>query len=213
MLPRTNVFTPRTLRTRSAALLAALMLLGGFFVPLSANAVHTHSVVASPAIETGSTATTYTFSVTNDGTDSINRVQITKPVDFSGLSCGAAPSGWAISTATGTMCEYTDGISDAIDSGETLPFTIDVTTAVLAGTYGWTVQTQDLLFGADVSTVNVDIDTTAPTAAITYSDADGRVKAGDSLTITATFTEDMDAGQDVELSLRPQRSRSSRDDS
>ncbi|RKY31297.1 MAG: hypothetical protein DRP74_05220, partial [Candidatus Omnitrophota bacterium] len=34
-------------------------------------------------------------------------------------------------------------------------------------------------------------DTTAPTAAITYSDADGIVKFGDSLTITATFNEDM----------------------
>ncbi|WKZ27130.1 MAG: Ig-like domain-containing protein [Candidatus Paceibacterota bacterium] len=59
--------------------------------------------------------------------------------------------------------------------------------------------------GTTVSVVSdsslVIYDRTAPTAAITYSDADGRVKAGDSLTITATFTEDMDAGQDVELSL------------
>lgn len=35
MLSRTNVITPRTLRSRSAAVLAALMLLGGFFVPLA----------------------------------------------------------------------------------------------------------------------------------------------------------------------------------
>lgn len=38
---------------------------------------------------------------------------------------------------------------------------------------------------------NYAIDTKEPTAAITYSDADGIVKAGDSLTITATFNEEM----------------------
>ncbi|PIP18623.1 MAG: hypothetical protein COX41_07190 [Candidatus Omnitrophica bacterium CG23_combo_of_CG06-09_8_20_14_all_41_10] len=39
--------------------------------------------------------------------------------------------------------------------------------------------------------ITITLDTTAPSAAITYSDADGIVKAGDSLTITATFNEAM----------------------
>ncbi|MEK7514769.1 MAG: Ig-like domain-containing protein [Patescibacteria group bacterium] len=50
MLSRTNVTTPRTLRSRSAAVLAALMLLGGFFVPLApAQAVIAGITVGSPA--------------------------------------------------------------------------------------------------------------------------------------------------------------------
>ncbi|MCK5711582.1 MAG: hypothetical protein KAI25_02590, partial [Hyphomicrobiaceae bacterium] len=49
----------------------------------------------------------------------------------------------------------------------------------------------NVITSAPTSGADFTVDNTAPTAAITYSDADGIVKDGDSLTITATFNEDM----------------------
>ena len=51
------------------------------------------------------------------------------------------------------------------------------------------------------ATAIATIDTVAPTAAITYSDADGIVKSGDSLTITATFNEEMADSPTVQIAL------------
>jgi hypothetical protein len=46
-------------------------------------------------------------------------------------------------------------------------------------------------YRSNASTATLTVDNTAPTAVITYSDADGIVKSGDSLFITATFNESM----------------------
>ena len=51
------------------------------------------------------------------------------------------------------------------------------------------------------ATAIATIDTVAPTAAITYSDPDGIVKSGDSLTITATFNETMADSPIVQIAL------------
>ncbi|OHA67702.1 MAG: hypothetical protein A3C82_00365 [Candidatus Wildermuthbacteria bacterium RIFCSPHIGHO2_02_FULL_47_12] len=51
------------------------------------------------------------------------------------------------------------------------------------------------------STATLTVDNTAPTAAITYSDADGIVKSGDSLVITATFNEAMADSPVVKIAI------------
>lgn len=52
---------------------------------------------------------------------------------------------------------------------------------------------------ASTDSANYAVDTLAPTAAITYSDVDALVKSGDSLTITATFSEALTSAPDISI--------------
>ena len=80
---------------------------------------------------------------------------------------------------------------------DTNAFSVDVATNGIVASTG-ALTTTALDGGA---TAIATIDTAAPTAAITYSDADGIVKSGDSLTITATFNEAMADSPVVQIAL------------
>ncbi len=129
------------------------------------------------ALNIGDTATvTFTFSeipASFDATD----------VSVENGALGAIAGGPLVYTATFTP---TAGIEDSSN-------------VITTGT-DWTDVAGNAPAGGS-SSPNYDVDTIAPTAAISYSDADALVKQGDSLTITATFSQPLLAAPIVQIAI------------
>ncbi|MFA5934223.1 MAG: glycine-rich domain-containing protein, partial [Candidatus Paceibacterota bacterium] len=116
----------------------------------------------------------------------------------SGTADGSSPhictlKGTALNTGTHTafnMSNITNSctISQSLVSGAVYTFAFNATD--LAGNTATAVSNTGVIF-----------DTTAPTAVITYSDADSIVKAGDSLIITATFSEPINDSPIVKIAI------------
>ena len=104
-------------------------------------------------------------------------------------------------TLTGTSLDVGAHTIDLSDT--TNGCTSDVSNLVSGAVYTFVLAGQDAAanVATSITSTSVTFDNTAPTAAITYSDADATVKAGDTLTITATFSEPILDSPIVKLAL------------
>jgi large repetitive protein len=156
----------------------------------SAFAAHTHYVTVSPTHVNSETQSTYTINVANTGGDPINRVRIEIPSDnggYSALTCGVAPADWTIFESSATECIYTTSVALIADEND-LSFTLQTTSGSNDAVYTWSVASRDDQSSWTTSYPTTTVDDTNPTYTISYSNS-GPVKAGDEITITATFDE------------------------
>ncbi len=133
--------------------------------------------LSDTALKIGDTSLiTFTFSESETGFDASD---VTTPNG----TIGAITGGPLIYTAT-----FTPNAS------------VESATNVVTVNTNWT-DTAGNAPAASTNSANYAIDTRAPTAAITYSDTDALVKSGDSLTITATFSEPLLDAPVVKIAL------------
>ena len=167
--------------------LVGIMSIGGWAFVLAA---HTQTPSITPALTKGSTSTTFTINVAIGGADSVDYVRITKPTEYSALSCGAAPADWALDLSSETQCAYTT-VTAPIASGANKDFTVTATTASSSGTYTWGVLTRDLALTAVSQTDTTDVDAVVPTISLVTVDT-ATVKDGDlTQLVTIDFSETM----------------------
>jgi len=109
------------------------------------SATHDSSVTVSPSgwISPNIEDVDFEFSVTNTGTDPINKVTIERPTGFEDLSCGTAPSSWTLDAQTSTYCVYKT-TNDFITNGNSETFTLSATIPDSFGDKEWLVTTKDL---------------------------------------------------------------------
>jgi len=195
-----------------SVILTATLIVSGFFIfsAGTALAAHTASVTVSPnpgyvdsdtgmSYVKGNTQSTYTFTVTNNGADAINKVIITYDTSFTGVGNIQCPSSnWSSYTVTNNVVCYCDsdlGCTDVISSGSNgnVKFDAISPTPDSDTTYNWTVKTKDTSGNYDTDgddIVHTTVDVTPPTIqSITTKDTNGNGKVD---TATIVFSEPVD---------------------
>lgn len=93
------------------------------------SAVHTSDVtVTTDGWLQPNTLTDFTIFVTNNGADSIKRVIIETPLEYSNLECGNAPTDWELYIDNGATCAYRT-TTNLITIRNSKEFTLQVTTS------------------------------------------------------------------------------------
>lgn len=133
---------------KTKKLTLCFLVLGIMLVSLGmVSAIHTSNVAISPSgWLKPNTATTFTFSVSNMGGTDIVYVKIAKPTtSFGDISCGTAPTNWALILSDTTYCKYAaDSSSYYITAGNSKTFTVQATPSVNYGDKSWTITTTDM---------------------------------------------------------------------
>lgn len=195
---------PKKISNRIFLLLAAIILIGGFFVVSYVLAAHTTAVSVDKTLVKGGSTKTYTFSITNaaGSADKVYFIKITAPVGFTvtgGLACPEdtdATYDWTSnSNGANVTCQtsISNGNSNLVIAGETVSINLNATAPMpLSDTdYNWSVYTEDRNGENSTNALAVtQVDVTAPTiisATTKDTDGDGRVE-----TATLVFSENVD---------------------
>src|SRR3989338_7499958 len=186
-----NIFGGNLKKVFSAGL-TAMFILSGFFIAASpALAAHTATVSVNRALVKGGSTNIYTFSITNNGADSIYLLKINAPTGFTiadNLSCPAdtdATFDWSnTSNSSDATCQTSITVSNSnlVASGETISMSITAIAPIPGSdtNYNWIIYTEDR--NGDSSTNGLDqtiVDNTLPVIqSITTKDAhgDGKVE-------------------------------------
>jgi len=169
---------------------AAAFIVSGFFVANFALAAHTSSVTLDRTYVKGGTPGTYTFSITNNGADSLMAIYIDVPAGFAAPSSIVCPLSWLNGyIGSQVQCAWSPGKS-TVSSGSTVNISFN-TTSPTPGTdtvYPWTITTWDAAVSYSPTAPQTTVDVTPPTIlSITTKDlvgGDGRVE-----TATIVFSE------------------------
>ncbi|MBN2458514.1 hypothetical protein JXB31_05275, partial [Candidatus Woesearchaeota archaeon] len=165
---------PNKTKSILSIFLTVLMMLGFSGLALAA---HTTSYSEVPEWAQGAATETYTWTVTNNGPDNIDKVYITIPTGFGLVDCSASlPVNWNTLTSppTGVTCAYqSQNPANDIMSGCFKDFGIDVSTPGTTGTtYQWRLYSSDVngAFSATID-INTKVDADAPSiSAISVTD-------------------------------------------
>jgi hypothetical protein len=180
------------------SLIIFVLFLVGFFVfnfVLPVLAIHTASVSVSTTgndiYTKGGATETFSFTVTNNGLDSIYYIKITAPSGFTGLGSLTCPASWGtVTTDTYIECigdpDPTAGKMIAIGNSGSVSFSATAPTPESDTTYSWTVLTKDTGFNTTSNTVYTLVDVTTPSVNVigaptdwTTSDATAEVSCDD----------------------------------
>ncbi len=169
----------KILKGKSFIILAAILIVSGFFVANFALAAHTTTVTVDPLYVAGSSSNTYTFEVTNEGTDPIYLIRIMAPEGFTitdDVICPIDSSetyDWSSSyTSTYASCQTSGNPANSnlitqANSG-TIIFTATAPSPINDTNYSWIIYTEDNDWG--VNTNNIDaqtiVDVEAPETSI-----------------------------------------------
>jgi len=181
-----NIFGGNLKKVFSAGL-TAMFILSGFFIAASpALAAHTATVSVNRALVKGGSTNIYTFSITNNGADSIYLLKINAPTGFTiadNLSCPAdtdATFDWSnTSNSSDATCQTSITVSNSnlVASGETISMSITAIAPIPGSdtNYNWIIYTEDR--NGDSSTnglAQTIVDNTLPVIqSITTKDANG----------------------------------------
>ncbi|MDD4271818.1 MAG: Ig-like domain-containing protein [Patescibacteria group bacterium] len=183
---------PKKISKKIFLLLAAVILIGGFFVINYVFAAHTATVTVDQTLVKGASTKTYTFHLANDGSSSnfIYLITITAPAGFTingSLSC---PAGWtsgntaSVATCTG---DPDPGVGLGIAVGGSANVSFSATAPGADSAIAWSVATKDNAFVSHTYNPLTTVDATAPTiSSITTKDADVDGKVD---TATIVFSE------------------------
>ena len=180
-----NIFGGNLKKVFSAGLTAMFIL--SFFIAASpALAAHTATVSVNRALVKGGSTNIYTFSITNNGADSIYLLKINAPTGFTiadNLSCPAdtdATFDWSnTSNSSDATCQTSITVSNSnlVASGETISMSITAIAPIPGSdtNYNWIIYTEDR--NGDSSTnglAQTIVDNTLPVIqSITTKDANG----------------------------------------
>ncbi|MFA5889054.1 MAG: hypothetical protein WC857_02385, partial [Candidatus Paceibacterota bacterium] len=178
-------------------LTAVAFIAGGFFVAQTAFAAHTTTTTVDRILVKGGSTGTYTFTVHNDGADSIYKITINVATGFTiNTSTIVCPTGWSndgSSSASVAVCLTDNFGPDVLPSGSNAIISFQATAPLSNAALAWNVVTRDISGGFTYSIDNnavTTVDSTVPTiSTITTKDTDfdGRVD-----TATVVFSEAVD---------------------
>lgn len=137
------------------------LLLIALFVAMPVIAVHTSKISLDPMLTAPSADTQFTLNVTNLGKDKVSEVRIRMPVDFSGLKCGVAPTGWTITFSDAIECNYKT-VASYIESNSSLGFMFMAKTGSDDKNYTWEIRTRDVFDGFSLFNPVSNVDTAGP---------------------------------------------------
>ncbi|MBI2076522.1 MAG: hypothetical protein HYT72_04720 [Candidatus Aenigmarchaeota archaeon] len=138
-----------------------LLLLIALSMAMPVLAVHTAKISLNPMLTAASADTQFTVNVTNLGKDRISELRVRMPVDFSGLKCGTAPSGWAVSFSDAIECNYKT-VANYIMANSSLGFTVTAKTGDDDKNYTWELRTRDVFDGFSLFNPVTNIDKSGP---------------------------------------------------
>jgi len=157
------------------ALTAVLSIASGFFVANLAFATHTASIVVDKTFVKVGTET-YTFTITNNGTDTIDNIKITPPASFILNDTLACPTGWTPIVTSIYSCladaEANGGSGNYLEVGSSVQVSFSAVSTA-EGVYSWTVRTHDTQSISGVvqtSNPTTTVDATAPVTAASETD-------------------------------------------
>ena len=152
-------------RSSFILLSAALLVASGFFIADTALAnTHTTSVNVSPQFIKSGAINIYTFSITNNGTDSIYLITINIPADSSfstDINTISCPSGWTKDISSNSLKAVCITATAELNSGSSISISFEAIspTPTQDTQYSWVVVTRDLVEGGSEFT-NTDAKTT-----------------------------------------------------
>jgi hypothetical protein len=123
-----------------------LLILIALVLAVPVMAVHTSQISLTPTLAAASADTQFSADVMNLGKDKISEVRVRVPVEFSGLKCGTAPSGWTLAFSDAVECNYKT-VANYIASNSSLAFTVTAKTASEDKNYTWEIRTRDVFDG------------------------------------------------------------------
>ncbi|XOB42348.1 MAG: Ig-like domain-containing protein [Candidatus Nealsonbacteria bacterium] len=189
----------KILKERSFIILAATLIISGFFVANFALAEHTATVTVDPTVvKGGATDTTYTFTVTNNG-DDISAIYIYHDSVFTNVNITQCPTNWLSSYRAdlnrgSCTCDLSD--PDAVCSAvnvATVKFLATAPSPDINTSYDWTIKTMDTngvydTDGDDIVQTTVDVTPPIIDSIITKdTTGDGNIE-----TATIVFSEPID---------------------
>jgi len=184
----------KILKEGSFIILAAALIVSGFFVANFALAEHTATVTVDQTVVKGGVPITLNFTINKDSGNGIANVRIEQS-DFSNFSSLTCPAGWTTSIgSTYIECNWVSG-EPLITSSQIISF--NATAPATSGVQTWSITTKDIMYyvdpGANPAQDNsndITVDADAPTISlITTKDtnSDGRIE-----TVTIVFSEPID---------------------